>query len=353
MERLPTEPTPLLDNGLKEVLKNINLSDDEEGKIEITAPEGKRGEIYLKGQSLYAVHYASFTPPLILRLKTAGYISPQLYSSLKNANVIQIHDFLKTTDKVGKSSVETINLQMLLSSLSHISSWTNAKWEWKEGEITEYFTIMDLEKKMVLTALEERAGQWNALERNYPEVTNPKSIPMKGKAWKNFHTEGLTATFITVIKNKINNRSTTMSIARSCGLTRFELATLLAKAQSEDLITFTKEKNNKTSATNITTKNDFLEDEEKTLPSLENIEQNTPETPYDYIEDEEDETIEETDLAETETIAQDVYNQHFITKEDIENMIADTEKMVKWNKRTQKLLEGRIISLRAELKKYK
>lgn len=45
---------------------------------------------------------------------------------------------------------------------------------------------MDLEKKMVLTALEERAGQWNALERNYPEVTNPKSIPMKGKAWKNF-----------------------------------------------------------------------------------------------------------------------------------------------------------------------
>lgn len=63
--------------------------------------------------------------------------------------------------------------------------------------------------------------------------------------------------------------------------------------------------------------------------------------------------IEEVDLAETETIAQDVYNQHFITKEDIENMIADTEKMVKWNKRTQKLLEGRIISLRAELKKYK
>lgn len=71
------------------------------------------GKYILKGQSLYAVHYASFTPPLILRLKTAGYISP-LNSSLKNANVIQIDDFLKTTDKVGKSSVETINLQMLL-----------------------------------------------------------------------------------------------------------------------------------------------------------------------------------------------------------------------------------------------
>lgn len=79
-----------------------------------------------------------------------------------------------------------------------------------------------------------------------------------------------------------------MSIARSCGLTRFELATLLAKAQSEDLITFTKEKNNKTSATNITTKNDFLEDEEKTFPSLENIEQSTHS--FINIEDENNET---------------------------------------------------------------
>lgn len=246
---LPTSPTELPMSGVKGILRGLGARDafgnpapPQTGRVVIqpkNTPE-KHGYIYFRHGRVYAVAYTGFTPPLARRIYTAGLINENEYDELSALKPEEIGPYAVSHGYLTEDALEDIDRQMLLSSLTHMYTWHDTQWWWEEDELTESFVISPLEPSLVVAATEERQGQWDALARNYPEVTEADAVPLPGPGWSDRAGEDISPELETILTH-IDGTNTVAYIAGACGLTRFELAGRLAKAIADDILIFAPE----------------------------------------------------------------------------------------------------------------
>ena len=244
-KKLPETFTPLPSSGIKGLLRSVGSPDiygnppaSITGRIVVqskTDPQ-KIGHIFLWHTKVYAVHYAGFTPPLARRLVTAGILTPETFNTYAKIPPESVGMKIVEHGLAPVDEVETLNRQMLLSSLTHLYEWGNVEWKWEPKATTTAFTIAPLEPGLVVAATEERKGQWDALYRNYPEVCTGDAVPLPGKMWGD-RTKDATAEELNIYRF-VNGENTVSYIAGMCGLTRFELAGRLAKGVAYEIVAF-------------------------------------------------------------------------------------------------------------------
>lgn len=243
---LPTDPSPLPRTGLKGLLRSLGARDEYgnpappyTGRVTINDQDStdRQGYIYFRHGKVYAVSYTNFTPPLARRMFTAGFLHEDEHEELEKLSPQEIESYAVEKEYITADAAEDINRQMLLSSLTHMYEWRNTEWKWEEDVTTDLFTISPLEPNLVVAATEERQGQWDALARNYPEVTEKDTVPLPGPEWANMAGDNI-APELEAILTHVDGKNTVAHIAGACGLTRFELAGRLAKAVADEILTF-------------------------------------------------------------------------------------------------------------------
>lgn len=240
---LPDSPTPMPPGGLRGLLKSFggadaygNPPEPRTGSITVLAGQGV-GNVYLRSGRVYAIGYSGFVPPLARRLLTSGFIGRDEYDALAATGAPDDEETIRRTVAVPVDSVENLNRQMLLSSLTHLYTWKPAEWVWEEGAATARNTISALEPGLLVTATDERQGQWGALRRNYPQVTDPDAVPSPGPEFTHTPPPGANPESVAVLR-MVDGLTANRVIAGTLGLTRFELAGRLAAAVAEGSVVY-------------------------------------------------------------------------------------------------------------------
>ena len=241
MALLSSNLSPLSGGGLRALLSQLGSSDDfgnpppaYTGRI-VVEENSRSGWVYFRTGRIYAVGYAGFTPPIAVRLRSGGLVTSEQYDYLSSLAPQLVGIEAVSRNYVTLDSVEDINRQMMLSSLTFLYGWKDALWRWEEGSETNAFTVTGLEANLVISAADERISQWDTLVRNFPQVTNPKSVPFPGEEWHSTDTTLLTPDIASLLQY-VNGETIIARIATACGFTRFEIAARLAKAISQGLI---------------------------------------------------------------------------------------------------------------------
>lgn len=243
---LPTQPTLLPDGGLRALIRRLGAPDDfgnppipRTGKIALhDSTEKRSGAVYLRSGRIYAASLQGFVPPITLRLLSGGLLDDEQFQALQKFKPEDVGPQAVALDYVTSDVIEDINRQMMLSTLTHMYTWRTAEWHWVEGEETAAFTISALETSLIISATDERDGQWNALTRNYPQVTKGNAVPAPGPDWST-HVGEATSPEINSILQYVDGAATIGQIAAVCGFSRFEIAARLAKAIADGLLTVT------------------------------------------------------------------------------------------------------------------
>jgi hypothetical protein len=238
----PDTPTPLPEGGLRALLRNLGTVDgfgnpppQRTGCIHLVGTDSSRGRIWLRRGLVYSVQYDGFTPPIARRLLASADISAEEYDKLTATGHEDDESTIYMHTRATREHIESVNWQMLLSSLTLLYRWRDATWHWEPEVTTTISTTNPLEPNLLVTAAEERLSQWAALERNYPDVCDPDAIPCPPQhmpAGGDLHPE--TRAILNLVDGTVSN----MFIAGSVGLTRFELAGRLAHALANKLITY-------------------------------------------------------------------------------------------------------------------
>jgi hypothetical protein len=238
---LSSNLSPLSGGGLRALLSKLGAPDAfgnpppaYTGRIVIEEKE-RSGWVYFRSGRIYAVGYAGFTPPIAVRLQAGGLITLEQYNYLKTLPPQLVGIEAVTRNYVAFDSVEDINRQMMLSSLTFLYGWKEALWRWEEGVETDSFIVTGLEANLVISAADERISQWDTLVRNFPQVTKSKAVPFPGEEWHSIETASLTPDMASLLQY-VNGETSIARIATACGFTRFEIAARLAKAISQGLI---------------------------------------------------------------------------------------------------------------------
>lgn len=241
----PHAPTPLPYGGLRTLLRDLGTADSfgnpapqRTGRIRLTQQDGMEGHLWFRRGLVYSIQYDGFTPPIGRRLLTSGDINDSEYATLTATQQEDDETTIYMHTSATREQVESVNRQMLLSSLTFLYDWRDATWQWDDDMTTAVATISPLEPGLLVTAAEERLGQWAALDRNYPEVCDPDAIPAPGEAWDEIDDEDTHPESRAVLA-LVDGRTSNMFIAGTVGLTRFELAGRLAQAVANDFLTYT------------------------------------------------------------------------------------------------------------------
>ena len=240
---LSDTPAPLPYGGVRMLLRQLGSPDEfgnpppaYTGKVALEdVANGRTGSIFLRGGRVYAVGFTGFTPPIATRLFSGGMLTSEQYESLNSLAPEAAGDEAVRRGYVSADVVEGVNMQMLLSSLTHLYGWSDALWHWVPGAEAIEYLITGLEAALAVTAADERIGQWDALARNNPQVTKPAAVPQPGPDWELKAGES-TSPEIAAILLHVDGRTNVARIATICGFTRFEIASRLAKAIADGLI---------------------------------------------------------------------------------------------------------------------
>lgn len=255
---LPDDFVDFPPSGLRGVLRAVGAPDmygnpppPVTGRIVVqsVADAQRTGYVYFWHTKVYAVHYNGFTPPLARRLVTAGILTPETFATYAKMPPELVGTKIVEHGLAPVDEVETLNRQMMLSSLTHLYEWSGLRWKWEPQVTTTAFTIAPLEPGLVVSATEERKGQWDALYRNYPQVCTGDEVPFPGRGWGERATDA-TAEELNIYRF-VNGENTVSYIAAMCGLTRFELAGRLAKGVAYEIVAFKGEANSEDDSSDL------------------------------------------------------------------------------------------------------
>lgn len=242
-DSLPGEPTLLPPGGIRRLLRELG-SPDEYGNpapaltgcfVLQESGTGRTGGIYLRGGRVYQVVFEGFSPPIASRLHSGGFISAAQLEELKD---LPDEDVVKTARESGYATadaIEDICLQMMLASLVHLYGWKDASWHWAEGQSSASSAVPGLELLLAVIAADERVGAWDALVRNFPQVTMPSCVPVPGPDWGELSGQEASPETAAILRH-VDGTTNIARIAFACGFTRFEIASRLAKAIADRLI---------------------------------------------------------------------------------------------------------------------
>lgn len=234
---------PLPKGGVRSILKDMGAPDQYgnpapsyTGCITVKEAEtGKIGKIFLRAGRVYAASLAGFVPPVITRMMSAGLIDQKIFEYLTSLPANEVNKKAVEKKYCTEDQVEDINRQMLMSTITHMYGWDSGEWCWKESEDTTDYNISPLELRLLVTAADERLGQWTALSRNFLSTTKGNSIPIPGEEWINKAGESTTPEIAAILQH-VDGKNTISKIATDCGFTRFEIAARLAKAIADGIL---------------------------------------------------------------------------------------------------------------------
>jgi hypothetical protein len=242
-QTLPTRPTALPVGGLRTLLRTFSAPDEFgnpapsiTGRIFLHDPDEKRdGIVYLRAGRVYATDLAGFQPPIAMRMMSGGLLRNEQYKKLLALTPAEVGPAAVEAQYCTLDDIEDIHRQMILSSLTHMYKWHNATWLWEDGKTTNDFTIPGVETNLIVAASDERLGQWDALTRNYPEVTMSNAVPHPGPDWNSHAGESASPELISILQH-VDGTNTVAKIAAICGFTRFEIGARLAKAIADGIL---------------------------------------------------------------------------------------------------------------------
>lgn len=240
---LVSTPTPVPRGGIRYLIRSLGATDafgnpapDLTGRLHIiNEDDNTEASIYLRAGKVYTADLSGYEPPVALRLLSGGHLTEAMYNHLESLMPEQVGPMAVYENYVQPHVVEDIHRQMLLATLTHLYGWKNAQWSWEDGVESYAFTVSGLETNLIITAADERIGQWETLARAYPEVTKGNSIPEPGPDWSNKAGESTTPEIASILQY-VDGETTVAQIASVCGFARFEIAGRLAKAIADGLL---------------------------------------------------------------------------------------------------------------------
>lgn len=241
--QLPLEPTALPAGGTRAVIRNIGASDaygnpapGKTGRIVIVnGVDNRQGYIYLRGGRVYAAGLTGFKPAVALRMRSGGLVGDEALAYLLTVDPGRVGAESIEKGLCTEEAVEDIHRQLLMSTITHLYGWHNATWFWEPGVTTDVYNIAPLEPGLLVTAADERIGQWDALTRYFLPVTKGHAVPQPGAQWAAKTGEETTPEIASILSH-VNGINTITDIATNCGFTRFEIGARLAKAIADGVL---------------------------------------------------------------------------------------------------------------------
>lgn len=240
---LASTPTPVPRGGIRYLIRSLGATDafgnpapDLTGRLSVSNDEdGTTAAIYLRGGKVYTAELSGYVPPVALRLLSGGHLDGAAFDRLQDLEPVDVGPTAIREGFVPSHIIEDIHRQMLLATLTHLYGWKQAHWSWEDAITSESFTVSGLETNLIITAADERIGQWETLARAYPEVTKGNSIPEPGPEWSSKTGESTTPEIASILQY-VDGETTVAQIASVCGFARFEIAGRLAKAIADGLL---------------------------------------------------------------------------------------------------------------------
>lgn len=217
------------------------VSKDATGRLVIdmaeTTPGKTEASIWFQAGDIYAADLSSFTPPMALRLRSTGCLSDAEYAQIAKQPAAEVGPHVVKAYGVSPTLVEELNREVLLATVSHLFDWSSATWMWVAGEQTSAFTTSGMAPPLVVSAVDERIGQWRAVTRHYPQAVQPTSVPQAGPGWA-AKAGGAVTPELACLLSLVDGKRTVAKIAGACGFTRFEITRLLAQAVADQILVF-------------------------------------------------------------------------------------------------------------------
>lgn len=240
---LASTPTAVPRGGIRYLIRSLGATDafgnpapDLTGKLAVTNDDdGTEATIYLRAGKVYTAELSGYTPPVALRLLSGGHLTGAMFKHLDTLDPQYVGPTAIAEKYVAPHIIEDIHRQMLLATLTHLYGWKNAHWSWEDGLESHAFTVSGLETNLIITAADERIGQWETLARAYPEVTKGNAVPEPGPEWSAKAGESTTPEIASILQY-VDGETTVAQIAAVCGFARFEIAGRLAKAIADGLL---------------------------------------------------------------------------------------------------------------------
>lgn len=240
---LASTPTPVPRGGIRYLIRSLGATDafgnpapDLTGRLAVVNDtDGAQASLYLRAGKVYTAELSGYVPPVALRLLSGGHLTAKMFEELESLEPEQVGPKAIAEGFVPPHVIEDIHRQMLLATLTHLYGWKDAHWTWEDGYESSAFTVSGLETNLIITAADERIGQWETLARAYPEVTKGNSIPEPGPEWSVKAGESTTPEIASILQY-VDGETTVAQIAAVCGFARFEIAGRLAKAIADGLL---------------------------------------------------------------------------------------------------------------------
>ena len=233
--------TNLPKSGLRGLLKELGSPDAYgnppapiTGEIRIFG-KTRNGSVFLKNGRIYSAQLDEFTPPIARRLLSTGLISEVMYNAMSKLPPSEVASFAIANEYVDEDVLEDIHRQMLFATLTHMYEWRDATWEWRRAAKSQSYTMYPLEISLAISATDERMAQWIALVHHHNSVTKGNSIVSPGEGWIMKAGEETTPEIASILRY-VNGENTVADIALACGFSRFEIASRLAKAVADGLV---------------------------------------------------------------------------------------------------------------------
>lgn len=227
--------------GLRALLKELGSSDEYgnpplpiTGEIKVFGKQ-RDGNVHLKNGKVYAAQLENFTPPIALRLMSAGVLTEEMFAALAQLPPTEVSEAAVSNNFIDKDIVEDVHRQMLFSTLTHMYEWRDAEWVWVKGNQTKDYTITPLETRLTISATDERLAQWFALVHNHNAVTQGSAIVYPAEGWADKVGEESTPEINSILQY-VDGINSVAQIASACGFARFEIASRLAKAVADGIV---------------------------------------------------------------------------------------------------------------------
>lgn len=193
--------------------------------------------LWLRSGMVYAASLSSFVPAEARRLRSAGCLGDDEFEALSGMPAQDIARYAQDSLGVSGSLIDELHRETLLSTTTHLFDWTEAHWAIERGPSTDAFTTSPMEVALLISAVEERIGQWSAVARNFPHAIQPAGVPKAGPGWAAKAGGEVTPELASLLM-QVNGKRSIGQIAAACGFTRFEITRLLAAAISDQILVF-------------------------------------------------------------------------------------------------------------------
>jgi len=211
------------------------------GRVLLLAQPGSEDSpqagIWFKDGLIYAASLATFQPPLARRLRATGAVEERDFTAIEGLPAEDVATYAVEKLGIARGLLDELHRELLLSTVTHLFDWDSAVWVWEPTVTTARFVTSPMPASLVASAADERIGQWSAVARNFPYVTQPGSVPKAGPGWA-AKTGGEVTPELAALLMNVDGKRSVSQIASLCGFTRFEVTRLLAAATADKILVF-------------------------------------------------------------------------------------------------------------------